>query len=314
MPDKSPLVSVVIVCMNRPDLLFTCLDSIQAHTTVSCETLVVAYAFSESNFGLLARKYPWVRIIRSDGVRGFSENNNLALRQAKGKYCFIVNDDTVMDMPVIDRLAADLDALPESVAAVSPKIVFPGGKVQTCGRAPWTLCRYMRHYLHLVDETRPSRWSMKNGLFQTWTLNGACFMARTEAFRRAGWFDERYFFTPEDIALGHSFNDLGYTVYADADVQITHIAGGSVSAMDAAIKPARVSGALLFYGGENSVKRFLLGSYIWLVEECRILEYTLIGHKEGRNRLMYRTARNVQRMLSSGKTPKEVFESFSREG
>ena len=314
MPDAMPTVSIVIVCMNRPDILFPCLDSIRAYTSVSYETLVVAYMFSDGNLALLKERYPWVSVIESTGLRGFSENNNLALRQAKGEFCFIVNDDTCMQMPVIDRLLEDFSRLPGNAAAVSPRIVFPDGRVQTCGRAPWTLCRYMKHYLHLVDETRPSRWSMKSGLFQTWTLNGACFLARMELFRKAGWFDERYFFTPEDIALGHNFNELGYGVYTDADVEITHKAGGSVSAMEAAIKPARVAGALLFYGGKNRIRRFLLGSYIWLVEGCRVLKYILIGHKEGRNRLMYRTARNVQRTVTSGRMPKEVFETFSREG
>ena len=307
-----PEVSVVIVCMNRPDILFPCLDSIKLHTELPFETLVVAYQFSEQNLSLLAEKYPWVTIIRSDGIRGFSENNNLALRQAKGEYCFVVNDDTLMDMPVIDRLAADLDRLPAEVAAVSPKIVFRDGRVQTCGRAPWTACRYMRHYLHLVDETRPGRWSMKDGLFQTWTLNGACFMVRTELFRQAGWFDERFFFTPEDIALGQKFNDSCFKVMVDADVVITHLAGGSVSRMEAAIKPARVAGALLFYGGDSGVKRFMLGTYIRLTEGARILKYTIVGHKEGRNKLMYETARNVRWAVASGKMPKEVFETLSR--
>ena len=307
-----PKVSIVIVCMNRPDILFPCLDSIKTHTSESYETLVVAYRFTPDNLLLLKEKYPWVTIVESNELRGFSENNNLALNQAQGEYCFVVNDDTLMSMPVIDRLVADMEKLPKA-AAVSPKIVFADGRVQTCGRAPWTTCRYMKHYLHLVDETRPSEWSMKDGLFRTWTLNGACFLARTEAFRQAGWFDDRFFFTPEDIALGQKFNDMGYEVWADADAVITHLAGGSVSRMEAAIKPARVAGALLHYCGDNRVKRFLLGSYIWLIEGLRVLKYTVTGHKEGHAKLMYSTARNVQWAVTSGKMPKEVFETLSRE-
>lgn len=47
---------------------------------------------------------PLVEFIESNEVRGFSENNNLALRQAMGKYCFVMNDDTEMNMPVVDKL------------------------------------------------------------------------------------------------------------------------------------------------------------------------------------------------------------------
>lgn len=298
--------------MNRPDILFPCLDGIREHTSVTYETLVVAYRFSPGNLDLLKQKYPWVTIIESTELRGFAENNNLALEQAKGEFCFVVNDDTLMDVPVIDRLVADIEHIPNA-AAISPKIVFKDGKVQTCGRAPWTVCRYLKHYLHLVDETKPTQWSMKEGLFRTWTLNGACFLARTEDFRCAGWFDDRYFFTPEDIALGHRFNDMGFEVWTDADVVITHLAGGSVSRMEAAIKPARIAGSLLFYCGNNRVKRFFLGSYIWLIEGLRVLKYTIIGHKEGRNKLMYTTARNVQWAVVSGKLPKQVFATLRKE-
>ena len=147
-----PKVSIVIVCMNRPDILFPCLDSIREHTTVSYETLVVAYMFKPEFLRALRETYPWVTVIPSMELRGFAENNNLALEQVSGRYCFILNDDTLMQEPVIDSLVAAIEALPENAAAVSPCIRFPDGRVQTCGRSKWTPWRYAKHYLHLVDE------------------------------------------------------------------------------------------------------------------------------------------------------------------
>ena len=149
-----PEVSVVIVCMNRPDILYPCLDSLREHTSVSYEVLVVAYRFSPENLALLRTNYPWIRVIISDEIRGFSENNNLALKEARGRYCFVVNDDTLMSMPVIDLLVEDFAKLPASAAAISPCIRLVDGRIQTCGRAPWTPWRYAKHYLHLVDEGR----------------------------------------------------------------------------------------------------------------------------------------------------------------
>ena len=173
-----PKVSVVIVCMNRPDLLYPCLEGIRAHTSVPYEVWVVAYMFSEENLTRLKVDWPDIKVVESRELRGFSENNNLALRQIDSDYCFIVNDDTLMSMPVIDRLVDDFGRLPADAAVVSPKIVFPDGRVQTNGRAPWTAWRYVKHYLHRVDETVPTPWSMKDGLFRTWTVNGACFPTR----------------------------------------------------------------------------------------------------------------------------------------
>ena len=302
---EAPLVSIVIVCMNRLDNLYPCLEGIRAHTGVPCETLVVAYRFSPENLARAQADFPWVRWIVSDGTRGFSENNNLALREARGQYCFVVNDDTLMQMPVIDRLVEDFARLPEDAAAVSPCIRFPDGRVQTCGRGPWTPWRYARHYLHLVDETRHTRWTMQEGLFRTYTLNGACFLIRTDVFREAGWFDERFFFTPEDIALGDLLNRRGRSVWTDADVSITHVAGGSVSALEAAIKPARVRGSLLFYG-----EPLLLKLFICCFEALRVCKYAFLP-RTPRNTLMRRTAVNVLHTVFSGLSPKEIFIRFA---
>ncbi|MBR6882650.1 MAG: glycosyltransferase, partial [Bacteroidales bacterium] len=292
-------VSVVIVCMDRPDLLYPCLEGIRAHTSVSYEVWVVAYLFSPEHLAALKADWPEVKVVESRELRGFSENNNLALRQVTGEYCFIVNDDTLMSMPVIDRLVADFDRLPADAAIVSPKIVVPDGRVQTCGRAPWTAWRYVKHYLHLVDETVPSAWSMKKGLFRTWTVNGACFLIKTAVFRSAGWFDETYTFTPEDIAIGHKVNQMGYSVWADADVSITHLAGGTVSRLEAAIKPTRVRGALQFYSGGNPVKYALLGGFVWCTEALRRLKYLFADKSDPSSRaaIMDATARNVMRSV-----------------
>ena len=321
-----PQVSIVIVCMNRPDILFPCLDSIRTHTTVSYETLVVAYLFSQENLALLQERYPWVKVVQSTELRGFSENNNLALRQAKGRYCFIVNDDTLMHEPVIDRLVRDLESLPENAAAISPCICFGDGRIQTCGRTPWTAWRYAKHYLHWVDEGRTegalgptseekyfSCGCSKNHfssdiatpthdheLLQTYTLNGACFLIKTAVFRKMGWFDERYFFTPEDIALGHALNDAGYSVWVHPQVCITHLAGGSVSAMEQAIKPARVRGSLIFYGEPLWLKCF-----VWSVELARYVKNSLLCREQNR-----KTARNVMKTVFSQQTPKEIFIRF----
>lgn len=304
-----PEVSVVIVCMNRPDILFPCLDSLHSgNSEVILETLVVAYNFTGENLALLAEKYPWVTIVPSNGVRGFAENNNLALKRVKGHFCFIVNDDTIVPPHTIRRLLEDLRGLPEDAAAVSPAIHFADGRLQTCGRGPWTPFRYALHYLHLVDESKPSKWNKTSGsvgeagsVFQTYTLNGACFLIRTDIFRMAGWFNPRYFFTPEDIALGHVLNGLGYSVWADPSVPITHLAGGSVSAMEQAIKPARVRGSLLFYG-----EPVLLKLFIWCYEALRYLKHTILKG----NPIMRQTALNVMRTVFSRLSPKEIFIRF----
>ncbi|MEE3375348.1 MAG: glycosyltransferase [Candidatus Cryptobacteroides sp.] len=333
-------VSVVIVCMGNPAVhLYACLDSLFAQNRTPLDVWVVAYLMQAEHREALAARYPAIHIIESREVRGFAENNNLALRQIDSEYCFVVNDDTLQSMPVVDRLLEDFAKLPENAAVVQPKIVFGDGRVQTCGRTPWTAWRYAKHYLHLVKEgeteggigsrisghPRPDkregptavpigtlrdgrgrseaeaiRESMPPSVVRTYTLNGACFLIKTAVFRKMGWFDERYFFTPEDIALGHALNNAGYSVWVHPEVCITHLAGGSVSAMEQAIKPARVRGSLIFYGEPLWLKCF-----IWSVELARYVKNSLLCREQNR-----KTARNVMKTVFSKQTPKEIFIRF----
>ena len=320
-------VSIIIVSMNRPDLLYPCLESIRKHTACKYEILLTAYRFSEENLTAFKHDWPEVRLIANDSLSGFAENNNLALKEATGRFCFVVNDDTLMDMPVIDRLLEDFGKLPEKVAAISPKIVLKDGRIQTCGRAPWTPCRYLRHYLHLVDESKPGKWSCKDGLFRTWTLNGACFMIRTDVFREAGWFDETYTFTPEDIALGHLLNAMGKEVWTDADVCITHLAGATAGPMETAIKPTRVRGSLIFYSSRRHLKNpqgtdavnpltyALMGAFIWCVEALRSLRWLPARRTDPKSHaaIMYRTARNVMGSIFTHDSTKKIFTQLYKE-
>lgn len=260
---ESPLVSVVIVCMNNMVNLRRCLPGLKAHTSVPFEALVVAYRFSPENLAAARAEFPWATFVESNEIRGFSENNNLALRKARGKYCFVLNDDTELRMPAIDRLVADFDRLPPDAAIVSPKILWPDGRTQVCG-VPYKDWRHVA--LQAFRLWDPSRGPGTNGtgVFRSYNVCGAAFAIRTDVFRGLGWFDERFFFCPEDIALSTSVNRAGYSVWVDADALVLHdggMSGKSLSRTLAATRPAAAAGALLFYGDTRWRRLLLRGIY-----------------------------------------------------
>lgn len=306
-------VSIVIVCMNNLGFLFPCLDSIKRHTSVSYETFVVTYLFSEQNLSKLKEKYPWVTIIKSNEIRGFSENNNLALRQAKGRYCLVINDDTEFKMPTIDRLVSSIESLPDNVAIISPNIVNPDGSPQCCGRPPFTYRRWVANKMHLWKESDDTKYTNKNGLFQSYNILGAAFMIKTTIFKEFGWFDERYFFCPEDIALSTLANQKGYKCYVDADAEIIHIggmSGKSLSRTQTATLPAAVKGMLLYYSNSNKIKMIAFAIPICLIFCINYLMHSLLGlrHSKPNKYSVYSEAeRNVICTMFKNATPKDIF-------
>lgn len=309
-------VSIVIVCMNNLKNLYPCLNSIRKYTSVTYETLVVAYLFSKDNLEQVRRDFPWVTFIESNEIRGFSENNNLALRQAKGKYCFVVNDDTEMKMPVIDRLVESFDRCPQNTAVVSPSILNYKGEVSVCGRPPITLKRYILKIFMLWNEQKDKRYINKPGLFKTYNLIGASFMIKTEVFRNVGWFDEYYFFCPEDIALSTELNEKGYSCYVDSDTTIYHyegMSGKSLSLIQTATKPAATLGEITFFSKGNKWIKFLLRCIILISLPLKYMYHSiksLLAKRHNVNSVLARGDINCIYACITRKTPKDVFKFY----
>ena len=338
-------VSIIMVCMNRPDNLYPCLESILRTTVrVTYEVLVVAYMYDPAGLAKAREDFPWVDFIESNEIRGFSENNNLALKRAKGRYCFVLNDDTELpeggiweatgmryeengktklDVPgTIDLLVEDFESLPEGTAIVSPTLLNADGTLQLCGRPPYPARHYVMQQWHMFNEPKDNTVGQEpaavvNGrkLFRTWNITGAAFLIPTELFRELGWFDERFFFTPEDIALGTLACRRGLRLYVDTSAQVVHKWRTTASRMMRATRPAAVRGSLMHFAGFRRGKYLLLAVPVWCAEFCKRVKaaaaQALRPSPERRTELL--TYRNITRSIFTCRSPKELFVKYYNE-
>lgn len=307
--NKEIEVSVVIVCMNNIKNLFPCIESIQLQTKEnSFEIIVVAYLFSNENLELLKIKFPDVNIIESKEIRGFSENNNIALRIANGKYCLILNDDTLMKMPVIDLLIDSFNKEPNA-SIISPKTVFQDGSLQSCGRPQINIFTYFLSVLKIWKEQKvKSKYTYQKGIFQSYNIVGAVFMIKTEVLKNLGYFNETYFFCPEDIDLSTLANKKGYKCFVNDDIILIHIEGGTASPIQTATYPAAIKGMILFLG--NTYFKKIIISIIIFFELLFKWIYWIINFKSQSRKLNINKCKNAFEALFSNKTPKEIFIKF----
>lgn len=308
--ENNPIVSIVIVCMNNLKNLYPCLESIKKYTHVSYECFVVAFFFSKENLKKIKIDFPWINIIESNEYRGFAENNNLALRHAKGKYCWILNDDTFMDQSVIDKMVETIETLPNNVACVSPKSLFPNGTLQSCGRPPHNFWTTLLGELRLYHEQKSrSKYVNQSGVFETATVVGAFFLIKTELFKKIGWFNECYYFCPEDIEVGMKLHKLGYKCYVNSDVYIYHTEGTTykLSKTRTATMPAAAEGSLLLYGN-TPLKYFILKNLFKVVSRAKSIYWKRkIKQPWDSADIMYHAQKNIYKYLGCGMTTKEIF-------
>lgn len=306
----APTVSVVIVCMNQLARLRTCMDSLFAQNTrIPFEVWVVAYRFSPENLAALRELYPQVLVVESTGTRGFAENNNLALRQAHGKYCFCLNDDTRMEMPAMEMLAEALERTPDA-AAVMPKLLDWNGGVQSCGDGELTPGYwFLREVGILRWGSGKSSGGERRGMFRVPSIGGTAFMIRTDVLRELGYFDERYFFTPEDAALSARANERGYRCYVDADAEIYHECHTTLKAHLLPVMVAAQRGLRIFFARESRWRDFRV-SLLMAVRDFLKLVYWCFRRGESA-RLHRRLWRAMLATVFSHAPAKELFARYS---
>jgi GT2 family glycosyltransferase len=331
-----PVVSVVVVCMDNMGNLRRCLRSLKEHTSVPFEALVVAYLFSPENLAAARAEFPWARFVESNEIRGFSENNNLALRRARGEFCFVLNDDTELRMDAVSRLVSTIRSLPGRVAIVAPKIVWPDGRLQACGlpRKDWRHIFFKN--LGLWNDWPAGRVRICGVPLETWArlsfrrppapetaaddarvkrsynVSGSAFLIKTAVFRELGWFDERFFFCPEDVALSTAANRAGHEVWADAGAEVVHyggMSGKSLSRLQLATRPANMRGCLLFYGDTPLRRALLRASLIpgFILKTLFHSAKALLGKRPNECSILAEGDWKILCTCFSRKSPKELF-------
>ena len=88
-------VSVIIVNFNTKDLLQNCLRSIYEQTAnVTIEVLVSDNGSTDGSLEMVRQQFPQTILLENNANLGFGKANNIAAKQAHGKYIFYLNSDT----------------------------------------------------------------------------------------------------------------------------------------------------------------------------------------------------------------------------
>ena len=103
-------VSVIVVSYNTAGLTCAAIDSIFKQTKkYAFEILVVDNNSSDDSTTLIKDRFPEVSLIELSENIGFAGANNLAAKQAKGRYVLLLNPDTVVLDEAIDKLVSWAD-------------------------------------------------------------------------------------------------------------------------------------------------------------------------------------------------------------
>jgi N-acetylglucosaminyl-diphospho-decaprenol L-rhamnosyltransferase len=251
MPESTVIrCTVIVVNFNGGDYVLECLESLAGQTApgVEVETVVVDNASSDGSDAEIARRYPSIRIIRSESNRGFAGGVNLALAETKGEIAVLINNDAVAQPGFLAALIAPFRTGPSRLAAVTARILLAGRFVLAPeGDADYVAANGERWTrlpedtaegsgVELVNSTGNLVSRTGNGRDRSWLALAGGDSSRPEVFgfcgggaaiRRdaldaVGPLDERLFMYYEDTDLSWRLRRAGWEIQYAADAVLRH--------------------------------------------------------------------------------------------
>ena len=215
--DQDPEVSVIVLTATGPRHLPACLTSLAAleYPADKREVIVVDNGSPEDPTAAVRTHYPSARIIRLERNLGFCGGNNLAAREARGRWLIFLNDDTRVERGMIGAL---LDtAARRSARAVGALVLawdgqsvdFGGGEVNFEGKG----------FQAGLGARDIDRWRTERPLF---FACGAAMLVDRRVFLDNGGFPESYFAYYEDVALGWRLRAMGHDVWLSPAAVVYH--------------------------------------------------------------------------------------------
>ena len=119
--------SVIITSLNGEKALPPCLDALFATKWESFDVIVVDNG-STDRTSELVRSRPDIKLIRSSKNLGFAGGNNLGLKEARGDWVILLNDDTEVYPDWLAALNKAANEHPEA-GILGCKLLYPGGEV-----------------------------------------------------------------------------------------------------------------------------------------------------------------------------------------
>ena len=167
-----------------------------------------------------------VQLVFPETNLGFARANNLGASVAQGKFLLLINNDAFATKELILRSIEVLEN-EESVGLYAPSLVYEDQRPQRSTGRFLTLGTLAAEYLFPYRLAQQFLGPHTYDPHYVPTVSGACMVLKRDVYRDLQGFDERFFFTCEDIDLCRRVYKKDKKIYYDDSVVVTHLGGSS---------------------------------------------------------------------------------------
>lgn len=212
------LVSVVVLNWNGKNHLETCLNSLEKVLYRPLEIIVVDNNSTDGSAEMARKHFPKVRIIQNKKNIGYSGGNNIGIKESKGEYVFILNNDTEVDKNFLNPLVSIMNN-DATVGCVQPKLLYGiNHNLLNAVGSYLTSTGFLYHYGYRKN----SKLKQYNIPLLIYSAKGAAMLLRKSALKNVGLFDEDFFIFFEETDLCHRLWLVGYKVMYEPESIVYH--------------------------------------------------------------------------------------------
>jgi N-acetylglucosaminyl-diphospho-decaprenol L-rhamnosyltransferase len=206
-------LSYCVVNTNGREFLLECLRSIRrTHPQgVESEILVLDNASDDGSVQATESEFPEVRLTRRDRRAGLAENNTSLLREARGRLCLLLNEDSeLLDGAVTELLAALRDDPGAAVAGA--QLVDPDRNLIPCawrfpGLGTAAAQALLLHRLLVTQSHGGDGPPREVGWVQSCTM-----LVRRDVAESVDYLDTDFFVYSEEVDFQKRMHDAGWRI------------------------------------------------------------------------------------------------------
>ena len=286
-----------IITINYNGVKDTCelIDSITFNSNI--EVIVVDNASTQNEANIISERYPHVKVIRSIQNLGFAGGNNIGIKEAKGKFILLINNDTYFKEFNIESLIQRLESS-DRIGIVCPKLRFAWGNnpIQYAGYTPLSPITVRNQAIGFGEEDK----GQYNTAHSTPYAHGAAMLIKREAIDTVGLMPECFFLYYEELDWSMMFTRAGYEIWYDPACTVYH-KESQTTGQNSPLRTYYITRNRLLLVKRNykGINKYL--SYIYLigiVAPRDIIKFTLQGRLD-LVKAVYRGIKTFNSQLSS---------------